>query len=431
MNYGETLDYLFSQLPMYQRIGEPALKKGLGNIQALCSALGQPQNAYPCIHIAGTNGKGSVTHLIAAVLQASGLSVGVYVSPHYKDFRERIKINGVYISETEVVDFVRLHRPEFERIQPSFFEMTVAMAFEHFSRHRVDVAVIETGLGGRLDSTNIITPLLSVITNIDYDHMALLGNTLPEIAFEKAGIIKPGVPVVVGEEREATRAVFEGKAAQEGSELVFASGRLRARLLERNLYGARYAVYEIADDTLLYDDLELGLAGGYQQANLLTTLQALHVLRDRHYPGLNEQHLRTGLREVKRLTAMMGRWEVLQEKPLVIADSAHNPHGFKSVLVDLAALPHRQLHLVLGVVRDKDTAALFELLPKDALYYCCAPNIPRALPAEDLQAAALSKGFQARSFSSVRAALQAAIDAARDEDLIYVGGSIFVLGEVL
>lgn len=430
MDYQTTLDYLFQQLPMFQRIGEAAIKKGLGNIIALCDHLKQPQNSYPCIHIAGTNGKGSTTHLIAAILQSAGYRVGVYVSPHYRDFRERIKINGEYISESEVVDFVAQHRTFFEQLQPSFFEITVAMAFDHFRRHAVDVAVIETGLGGRLDSTNIIHPILSVITNIDYDHQALLGNTLPEIAFEKAGIIKNNTPVVMGEEAEETREVFIRKAAQEQAPLQFASRLLRAEVVERTPFKAVYTIYNNKNECV-YDRLELGLTGSYQEKNLITTLAAIHQLQQKNYPQLNEAHIRQGCREVRQLANIIGRWEVLHERPLTIADSAHNPHGFGYVVEDLKRLPHRQLRMVLGVVKDKDVDTLFSLLPADALYYCCAPNIPRALDVDSLYQKAVARGLQASAHASVRAALDAALREAAEDDLIYVGGSIFVLGEVI
>lgn len=429
MNYAQTLEYLFSQLPMFQRVGEIAMKKGLGNIIALCQHLQNPQTAYPTVHIAGTNGKGSTTHLIAAILQASGLRVGVYVSPHYRDFRERIKINGAYISEQEVVDFVAQHRSFFEGVEPSFFEITVAMAFDHFRRHKVDVAVIETGLGGRLDSTNIISPLLSVITNIDYDHQNLLGNTLPEIATEKAGIIKPNTPVIIGEEAAETRPVFEAKAQAENAAISFASRAWRALPVERELRRTWYDVY--CNNTLLYERLELGLSGSYQQQNLVTVLAAVTELQRLYFPQITEEHLRQGCAQVKTLTNFIGRWEIMGEKPLVIADSAHNPHGFRYVMEQLNSIPHRQLHFVLGVVKDKDLATLFELLPRNAIYYFCAPDIPRALPTDVLAEKAQENGFAGKAYPSVKQAFLAACNAADADDLVYIGGSIFVLGEVI
>ena len=428
-SYEATLRYLYNQLPMFQRVGKRAFKGKLTNTRALCAALGDPQQQFKSVHIAGTNGKGSTTHLLAGLYQTAGYRVGVYTSPHYRDFRERIKINGQYISEQEVVDFVEQYRPLFEEIQPSFFEMTVAMAFDHFRRHAVDLAVVETGLGGRLDSTNVLLPLLSVITNIGYDHQAQLGDTLEAIAGEKAGIIKPQTPVVIGETHPETQAVFMAKAQANEAELVFADQVLTVTHQSTTLRGATYQV-QSSVYPLQLDQLELGLAGPHQQQNLCTALASTQLLKAQGF-DLTEDQIRTALRDVAQRTGMMGRWQILAEAPLTIADSSHNQPGWEHTVQALAQYPVQQWHVVLGTVRNKDINYLWNLLPPEALYYFCKADLPRGLPAEELLAQAQAAGYQGQAYSSVSAAYQAAQHAAQPEDGIFIGGSIFVVAEII
>ena len=404
-----------------------AFKKDLTNIRALCAALGQPQERLRTIHIAGTNGKGSTAHMLASVLQAAGLKVGLYTSPHYRDFRERIKVNGKLMAARAVVDFVEAHEGLFTAIQPSFFEITVAMAFEYFAREQVDWAVVEVGMGGRLDSTNILVPELCVITNISYDHTQFLGDTLPEIAGEKAGIIKPGVPVVISETQEETRAVFLQKAAQAGAPIVFADQQYEARLVQSGLEQTIYDVYR--EGVRLFEQLELNAYGDYQRKNLQAVLQAVEWLQ----PGqaVGEHQLRAGLRELRERTRFLGRWQVLGRNPLALCDSAHNEAGLKLAMSELERLDYQRLHIVYGMVNDKDPNKILHLLPPSAKYYFARPDIPRGLGAEALQRAAGSAGLHGSTYESVAGALQAARSAAEPEDLIYVGGSIFVVAEVV
>lgn len=425
--YRETLDFLYSQLPMFQRIGPAAFKKDLTNIMALCDALGHPERQFPSLHIAGTNGKGSTAHMLAAVQQAAGRRVGLYTSPHYRDFRERIKINGQYISRKEVVDFVERCRPLFDSIQPSFFEITVAMAFDHFARRKVDLAVVETGLGGRLDSTNIIRPVLSVITNISFDHMDLLGDTLPLIAGEKAGIIKAGIPVVIGEEQEETAPVFLKKAAEEGAPIIFAGQHYRA---ERQSETPGHTVYDVfRDGALLHRGLQLNAHGPYQYRNLQTVLQAAEWLPPPF--ELTEAQLRDGLYHLRAYTRLLGRWQVLGSRPTILCDSAHNEAGMELAMAAIQGLPWAKLHIVLGTVKDKDPVKLLRHLPANACYYFARPDIPRGHDAGLLRDKAAQLGLHGRAYASVRAALRAARRHACPEDLIYVGGSIFVVAEVV
>lgn len=425
--YRQTLDYLYSQLPMYQRIGPAAFKKDLSNIIALCEALGQPHERFPSIHVAGTNGKGSVTHMLGAALQAAGYRVGLYTSPHYRDFRERIKVDGRYVSRKYVIEFVSRHRQLFESVQPSFFEITVAMAFDYFARQGVDAAVIEVGLGGRLDSTNIIRPRLSVITNISFDHMALLGDTLPLIAGEKAGIIKEGVPVVIGETHPETAPVFLEKARQSDARIVFADQHF---LAERRQASAMHTTYDVYRDGVLYlESLQLNAHGPYQARNLQSVLQALEWL-----PApweVPEEALVRGLAGLRKLTRLLGRWQVLGEKPLILCDSAHNEAGMELAMGELVQMPCRRLHIVVGTVNDKDPTYLLRHMPGHAVYYFARPDIPRGLDADVLMRKAAEQGLSGKAYSSVANALRAARRKATPEDLIYVGGSIFVVAEVV
>lgn len=427
LTYPQTLAFLFEQLPMFQRVGPMAFKKDLTNIRALCEALGQPQEELRSIHIAGTNGKGSTAHMLAAVLQAAGLKVGLYTSPHYRDFRERIKVNGALMPEQVVVDFVEQHKGLFQAIQPSFFEITVAMAFDYFAREKVDWAIVEVGMGGRLDSTNILMPELCVITNISYDHMQFLGDTLPEIAGEKAGIIKPGIPVVISETQEETRNVFLEKAKKEGAPIVFADQHYEARLVQLGFEVTHHNIYK--DGALHLEKLELNAYGEYQRKNVQAVLQAVEWLQPRQ--PVSEANLRTGLRELRARTRFIGRWQVLGKKPLVLCDSAHNEAGISLAMLELYRLSYERLHIVYGMVNDKDPEKVLRLLPKEATFYFARPDIPRGLETEVLRKVAQRVGLKGESFGSVAEALQAAKSKACAEDLIYVGGSIFVVAEVV
>jgi dihydrofolate synthase/folylpolyglutamate synthase len=430
MNYKQTLDFLFSSLPMFQRIGDAAIKKDLTNIRYLCQMLGQPQDSFPAIHIAGTNGKGSTSHMMASVFQAAGKKVGLYTSPHYVDFRERIKINGVMIPEAEVIHFVEKYKDQWASIQPSFFEITVAMAFYYFRKKKVDIAIIETGLGGRLDSTNIIMPRMSVITNIGFDHMNMLGNTLPEIASEKAGIIKKRIPVIIGDWRKETALVFKKKAGLEESPIYFASKHLKVEVIKNGLLNAKIRVSTRAG--IWMKALLTDMTGPYQQQNVRTVLEAFYQW-NRHYPEaqVNDRIIQKGLKEVKTNTNMIGRWMVIRKKPLVIADAAHNHHGMMAMLPGLLAYPARKRHFVLGFVADKDIFKILGLFPGSGHYYWCAPAIPRAKPAEESQLAGQQSGLLGLAFRSVSDAFAQAIKEAGANDLVFVGGSSYVVGDFL
>lgn len=428
MTYKQTVAYLFSQLPMFQAIGAKAFKKDLINIKKLCTALEQPQNRYPSIHIAGTNGKGSTSHILAAVLQAHGLKVGLYTSPHYRDFRERIKINGQYVSEAFVIDFVENYHKSWEAIQPSFFEITVAMAFEYFAQQKIDIAVIETGLGGIYDSTNIITPILSVITNISFDHQEMLGNELPQIAWSKAGIIKPNIPVVIGERQEEVVPVFETTAKANHAPIYFASDHYKIEKIASDWSTTTYNAY--LDNALKYEQLKTGLTGSYQQLNLQTSLQAIDLIPI-SICEIQEKQLRFALEHIQKLTNFIGRWQVMQQSPLVVCDSAHNEAGIQQSMKELLSLPHQQLHMVIGVVKDKDLNKMMPYLPKSATYYFAKADIPRGLDAEILRQKAATFERYGTSYSSVSAAVAAAKANAKQNDVVYIGGSIFVVAEII
>jgi dihydrofolate synthase / folylpolyglutamate synthase len=431
MTYKATLDYMYAQLPMFHRVGSAAFKKDLTNTLALCEALGNPHQKFPTIHIAGTNGKGSTAHALAAILQAQGYKTGLYISPHYKDFRERIKVNGQYISKTFVRKFVEKNCPNFDAIQPSFFEMTVAMAFDYFNNERVDIAVIEVGLGGRFDSTNIITPLVSVITNISFDHVDMLGNTLPLIAFEKAGIIKKGVPVVIGEEHLETRPVFEERAKEENSMIVFASQNIDIQQVTSDF---EYSDFEINAGLKSLPNLKIiraNISGDYQEKNIATVLQTVEILNQTTDFKLTEKAVVEGLSNLKKLTNFIGRWQVLQREPMVLVDSAHNEAGLKLATDQLKALKVNHLHIVLGFVKDKDFSKVFPFFSQNATYYFAKANIPRGLDSDILKEQAAVYGLKGKAYKSVKWALAAAKRKAGKDDLIYVGGSIFVVGEVI
>jgi dihydrofolate synthase/folylpolyglutamate synthase len=426
MTYQETIDYLFAQLPMFTRVGASAFKANLDNTIELCALLNNPQNQFKSIHVAGTNGKGSTSHMLAAILQTAGYKTGLYTSPHLKDFRERIRVNGQMIGQQAVIDFVADYQHDFERIQPSFFEMTVALAFDYFAKEKVDIAVIETGLGGRLDSTNIITPLLSVITNIGWDHMNILGDTLPQIAGEKAGIIKPNIPIIIGERQDEVADVFINKAKEQHAPIVFASD-----IYETKIKGGDDNLREVelssANETLT---LMLDLTGSYQLKNIKTVLATVNELRAQGFTITND-HIKTALRQVKNLTGLHGRWETLSTSPLTICDTGHNPDGIAEVLKNIANIKYQQLHFVIGMVNDKDGAKVLSMLPKDAIYYFCKPDMPRGLEAETLQQKAAEFGLTGNAYPSVKEALKAAKNAAQSADLVFVGGSTFVVAEII
>lgn len=411
---------------MYQRIGEAAYKKDLGNTLALCEACGHPEKQVKTIHVAGTNGKGTTTHLIAAGLQASGYKTGVYTSPHYKDYRERIKINGLYISPGYVARFIERFKEPITRIQPSFFEMSFVLALCYFRDQKVDVAVIETGLGGRLDSTNVIRPLLSVITNISFDHMAMLGNTLQAIAGEKAGIIKERVPVVIGEDQPEVLNVFQSKATEMNSQLFLAPHRVQVRSKDHHL--ERGFSIDV-DGSEWLSETTLDILGPHQRKNLITAAMSLFLI-NAFFP-LNLPAIRQFLPQFSKKTKYMGRWQILDHKPTVIADSAHNEGGLKDVLRTLLEWPHEHLHIVAGFVNDKDLADILALFPVTASYYFAKANIPRGLDAHELCKTAKQYELHGRPYSSVRKALAAAKKKASERDLIFVGGSIFVVAEVI
>ena len=431
MNYKETIDYLFSQLPMYHRIGAAAYKADLGNTVALCTRLGDPQNSFPSVHIAGTNGKGSVSHMLASIMQNCGLKTGLYTSPHLKDFRERIRVNGEMITEEAVVAFVKRYRSDFETIQPSFFEMTVGMAFDFFRQQKVDIAIIEVGLGGRLDSTNIITPLVSVITNVSFDHMQLLGDTLEKIAFEKAGIIKPGIPVVVGETQNPIREVFTKRAAEVGTGITFADSIYTVLNTQLTSDQPKQLVMDIHRNGFPFlKRLSSPLSGLYQLKNIVTVIgacEALNAIGMQISPAM----MRTGIGDVVRNTGFAGRWQLLGENPLTLCDTGHNEEGLREVLTQIAQTPHQTLHFVFGVVNDKSISHILEMLPRNAIYYFCKADIPRGLDAGELQVRALAAGVDGKKYDSVKAALEAARQAASPEDLVFVGGSTFVVAEVI
>lgn len=427
LNYQQTLDYLFIRLPMFSRIGAAAYKADLTNTIKLCAALGNPHHQFKTIHIAGTNGKGSVSHSIAAILQSEGYKTGLYTSPHLHDFRERIKINGAMVEEAFVIDFTEKIRPLIESIEPSFFEITVAMAFEYFATQKVDIAVIETGLGGRLDSTNIITPELSVITNIGYDHMNLLGNTLQLIAAEKAGIIKQNVPVVIGETLPETKPVFETKASTENAPLFFANEmRWIADWQQTNNLLEATVAMQHTDERKLY---QLSLTGLYQLKNLLTILEAVHQLNLQGW-HVSENSVTLGLLHVNKLTGFEGRWQVIHHHPYTVLDVGHNEDGIRQIVSQLEHCTYQTLHIVIGLVKDKEISKLLALLPKRAMYYFTKAAIPRALDGDELMATAKSHGLNGHSFVSIAEAMQSAATRSETNDMILVCGSVYVVGEV-
>ncbi len=429
MTYRETIDWLYQSLPMFHRQGASAMKADLDNTRAICNRLGNPQEKIKTIHIGGTNGKGSTAHLLAAAFQAAGYKTGLYISPHYQDFRERIKINGNYISQKYVTNFIENHQTFFEELQPSFFEMTVGLAFDFFAEQQVDIAIIEVGLGGRLDSTNIINPLLSVITNISFDHVQFLGNTLPKIAAEKAGIIKKNMPVVIGEYLEETAVVFVEKVKEMDGKIIFASKHYEAKAVEENLDFTVFDFFYNGKPEL--QQVLIGVSGAYQAKNVSTVRQTIEWVNKFTDFKIEEEAWKQGFKDVRRLTKFIGRWQRIGERPTILCDSGHNEAGILEVVKGLATMQFQQLHFVLGVVNDKDISKILNLLPKNAIYYFTNAKIPRALPAENLRQQGIQAGLQGRAYSSVRQALATAKRQAKPTDMIFIGGSIFVVAEAL
>ncbi len=429
MNYQETLDYLFNALPMFQRVGASAYKADLTNTIALCTHLGNPQNHFKSIHVAGTNGKGSSSHALASIFQAAGYKTGLYTSPHLKSFTERIRINGEEINKEDVVEFVATHKDFLDQLQPSFFEMTVGLAFWYFAKHKVDIAIIEVGMGGRLDSTNVISPELCVITNIGFDHTQFLGDTLPLIAGEKAGIFKPSVPVIVSHTQKEIQAVFLKKANEMQARLVFADQHWEVTRIQNpdqeTSQLAKYLVKGRADAF----ELEFGLRGDYQRFNLPGILEAVEQMRNQGW-NLTKEEVKLGLVRVSEQTGLKGRWQILQTQPLTIADTGHNEAGILEVVNQLKRHTYSQLWMVIGMVNDKDISKVLDLLPREASYIFCQASIPRAMDADLLASKALEKGLKGEVISKVTDAIEFARKNAGADDLIFIGGSTFVVAEI-
>ncbi len=442
MTYSETLDYLFNSLPMYHRIGQAAYKADITNTVSLMQHLGHPELRFRSIHVAGTNGKGSVSHMLASILMQAGYKVGLYTSPHLVDFRERIRINGAMIPQEEVTRFVELHKNYMQSLQLSFFEMTVGLAFDYFAAQQVDVAVVEVGMGGRLDSTNVITPDLSIITNIGFDHTQFLGNTLPLIAGEKAGIIKPGVPVVIGETHPETRPVFEKKAAEMGAPIYFADDNYRivpvAEPSSPSTDELTFPQLNFKVDKNIFQfsifnfQFTCPLSGSYQLKNLATLFQALELLPTVGYT-ISPDNIRNGIARVVQDTGLHGRWEKMDEHPLTICETAHNADGVRAMLQKLGEIPYHHLHLIYGCVNDKDFRSILQMLPHDrTTYYYTQPSVPRALPVALLAEAAASCGMAGEAFSQVADAIRAArANADPRHDLVLVTGSIFLVADAV
>ncbi len=426
MTYQQTLDYLYAQLPMYSRIGAAAYKADLINTQKLCSHLNNPENKFKSIHVAGTNGKGSTSHGLAAVFQSAGYKTGLYTSPHLKSFTERIRINGIEISPQCVVEFIEKNKGFIDQLQPSFFELTVGLAFDFFAKEKVDIAIIETGLGGRLDSTNVIIPEISIITNISYDHVNLLGNTLKEIAKEKAGIIKNKIPVVINERQEEVENVFIEKARETNSSIVFASDKINIRHISYTI-GKRNV--EVLENGIYKFNIITDLTGNYQFKNIAGIIETVNVAKEMGW-NLSEEHIQEGLSEVNKLTGLKGRWQILSEHPLVVCDTGHNEAGIKAIIEQLKNYNYEKLFWVIGTVNDKDINKILNLLPKDAHYFFCEPNIPRKLDAEILAETAKKYNVRGEIIKNVNEALLEAKKNASPNDLILIAGSNFIVSEL-
>lgn len=427
MTYQQTLEYLLTKLPLFSKIGAAAYKKDITNTVLLCEAAGNPQNKIRTIHVAGTNGKGSVSHMLSAILQLAGYKTGLYTSPHLKDFRERIKVNGEFIKKEFVVSFVENMKRISEKVNPSFFELTVVMALQYFEEKEVDIAIIETGLGGRLDSTNVITPDLSIITNIGLDHVTILGDTLEKIAFEKAGIIKQDVPVIIGESLPETKNIFIEKATQCNAEIVFAQDKYT---ITGSVLKNKELEVEICEiDSGEKENYILDLNGIYQQKNLLTVLTAADKLKTLGF-NLETEKSKTALLSVKRTTGLNGRWDVIEQEPMIALDVAHNEDGIKQLLHQISLCEYDILHIIFGIVNDKDANKILSLLPKNAKYYFTKAQIQRALPEDELAQKAKRYNLHGEKYTEVNKALKAALANAFKQDLIVVCGSVFVVGEV-
>jgi dihydrofolate synthase/folylpolyglutamate synthase len=427
LTYPETIEYLYSMLPVFHRIGEAAYKPGLETTLQLLEAIGNPHLKFKSIHIAGTNGKGSSSHSLASILQEAGYKTGLYTSPHLFDFRERIRLNGKMIAEQEVVEKVEAWKGLVEELKPSFFELTVALAFDFFAREQVDIAVIEVGMGGRLDSTNVITPELSLITNISYDHQKFLGDTLPQIASEKAGIIKPGIPVIISETQAETQAVFRQKAEEEKARIHFAEDWFSMEDAGHENGRKKVKVKDLRRNTEA--EYRLSLGGNYQQKNLGGILASVEMLRNLGWK-IPETALFSGLEKVKENTGLRGRWDVLQKEPLVICDTAHNEDGVREAMAQMASIRMGQHWLIWGMVNDKDHRKVISLLPRNARYIACQPDIPRALPATEMNVLLLENGLESTMISKVEEALSYCLEHAAKEDVIYVGGSTFTVASL-
>ncbi len=431
MNYRDTLDYLFSQLPMFQKVGSPAFNYKLDKTKRIAEILGNPHKKLKFIHIAGTNGKGSVSHFLASILQESAYKVGLYTSPHLKDFRERIKINGEVISEAKVIGFVEKYKPELAPIQASFFEYSFGMAIDYFAQEEVDIVVLETGMGGRLDSTNIVEPLLTIITNIGLDHTQFLGTLIEEIAKEKAGIFKKGIPMIIGETQAELVGLFQEYAQRMDSQLYFADKELmitkKETVFQENSFVLKLDVAQ--GNTPLYK-LKTKLSGEYQQKNILTSLCAIQKIQEMDFE-ISRKNILDGFYKVLENTKFLGRWQLLNTLPLTICDTAHNKEGLNYVMRQLKALPCRKLHIVFGTVADKSISNILPLLPKEAEYYFCKADVPRALNAKELQQSAKEIKLQGKTYESVAEAYLEAKKNAKLDDVIFIGGSTFVVGEIL
>ncbi len=434
MNYDETLAYLYSQLPMFQRIGPAAYKSNLNNILALCKILGNPEKSLTSIHVAGTNGKGSVSHMMASILQEAGYKTGLFTSPHLTDFRERIRINGNKIPEAFVVDFVKKYKQQFEEIQPSFFEMTTGMAFKFFEEEKADISVFEVGMGGRLDSTNVIQPELSIITNISKDHTQFLGNTLEKIALEKAGIIKKNVPVIIGETNDETGKIFRKIAMKNSSEIFFADAGFLIKKSEEIIEYANknkfYNKLEIIDNSNKPLSIINPLLGSYQQRNIITTLQSVKILNDKGY-SITSSHVTNGIQNTIENTGIRGRWQILNSHPLIVCDIGHNEGGISEVIKMIKKTRFKTLHMVFGAVDDKNIDPVLNQLPTAAKYYFCKAKIPRAMDEDKLLKLAREKGIHGESYESIDKAVNKAIKNANQQDVIFIGGSTFVVAEAL
>lgn len=428
MNYAETTNWMFNKFPMYQKIGAKAYKPDLGNIVELLAFLGNPEKKFKTVHVAGTNGKGTVSHTLASIFQECGYKTGLYTSPHLLDFRERIRVNGKMIDEQSVIDFIGNNKTKFEEMQLSFFEMATGMAFDYFAKEKVDIAIIEVGLGGRLDSTNVIMPELSVITNISLDHVNMLGNTLEEIAGEKAGIIKPNTPVVIGETQSETKDVFIKKAQECNAPIYFADQIVDCDKV--HVESLDYQKFDIWKNNELYiEAVEFPLLGYYQKKNLATVICAVEILKEKF--NIDKKDIINGLEFVVKNTNLMGRWQVLSRQPLVIADTGHNVGGVKEITMQLGDMVFRKLHFVLGCVNDKDIDGILNLLPQYAEYYFCKADIPRGLDANILADKALQVGLRGNVYESVQQAYQSALNNAHFDDVVFIGGSNFTVAEVI